>query len=220
VGKVFTTDLGGSLVHTLEAPGTYNKFDKKAVNEYFAKGEKFVPTDVDVLNGLYYIATGYSSLDYVLTASIDTQTWDDLAFGGKGDGPGQFGTGHGVTIGPDRETVTVADRPNAQIERFTPEGEYIDTVTLPEGAFPCDIDYAAGYALVGCLHGKDREAGAPIYLLKDDKVVSTIMPKKELGFENFQHIHNASLTKIGNKLYIIAQAWNPGDFAILEQVVE
>ena len=46
------------------------------------------------------------------------------------------------------------------------------------------------------------------------------MPKKELGLENFQHIHNASITKIGNTIYIIAQAWNPGDFAILEQVVE
>jgi hypothetical protein len=28
------------------------------------------------------------------------------------------------------------------------------------------------------------------------------------------------LHKVGNKFYIIAQAWNPGDFAILEQVTE
>lgn len=44
------------------------------------------------------------------------------------------------------------------------------------------------------------------------------MPKEELGLANFQHIHNATIVKRNGKLYIIAQAWNPGDFAILEQV--
>jgi hypothetical protein len=33
------------------------------------------------------------------------------------------------------------------------------------------------------------------------------------------HIHNAVLRRIGKKYYVIAQAWNPGDFAILEQVL-
>jgi hypothetical protein len=36
---------------------------------------------------------------------------------------------------------------------------------------------------------------------------------------NFKHIHNAVLGQSGGKLYVIAQAWNPGDFAVLEQVV-
>ena len=74
------------------------------------------------------------------------------------------------------------------------------------------------YAIVGCLHGPDRSKGAPIYILKKDRVVSTIMPKEELGLERFQHIHNAVLRMLDGKLYILAQAWNPGDFAILEQV--
>jgi hypothetical protein len=72
--------------------------------------------------------------------------------------------------------------------------------------------------VVGALHGPDRKKGAPIYILEKDKVVSTIMPKEELGLANFQHIHNAIMRKFNGKLYIIAQAWNPGDFAILEQV--
>jgi hypothetical protein len=46
------------------------------------------------------------------------------------------------------------------------------------------------------------------------------MPKEDLGLENFKHNHNAVLRKIGNKFYVIVQAWNPGDFAILEQVTE
>jgi len=56
--------------------------------------------------------------------------------------------------------------------------------------------------------------------LENDKLISTIMPKEDLGLTNFTHVHNAVLHKVGNKYYIIAQAWNPGDFAILEQVTD
>ena len=33
-----------------------------------------------------------------------------------------------------------------------------------------------------------------------------------LGLANFKHIHNAVMREYGNKFYVIAQAWNPGDF--------
>ena len=74
------------------------------------------------------------------------------------------------------------------------------------------------YGIVDCLHGPDRSKGAPIYILDGDKIISTIMPKEELKLEKFQHIHNAVLHQVGKKFYIIVQSWNPGDFAILEQV--
>lgn len=220
--KIFVTDLKGKLLATLDPP-TGSEFAEKKVARYFEHNEKFIPTDLDELNGLLYITTGYSSLDYVLTATIDAEIptnigWNNLVFGGKGDKPGQFGTGHGVTINPERNRVDVADRPVAELDRFTPEGAYLETVNLPAGAFPCDIDFEAGYMLVGCLHGEDREAGAPIYLLKDDKVISSIVCKRDLGLENFQHVHNAAMRVIDGTIYILAQAWNPGDFVILEQV--
>ncbi|GMU93537.1 MAG: hypothetical protein AMXMBFR4_25950 [Candidatus Hydrogenedentota bacterium] len=223
IGKVFTTTIEGELVNILGAPTPGDNLDEPVVTVYFNENKKFVPTDVDELGGLYYITTGYSDLDYVLTAKIAgnkpmTITWNDLAFGGRGSGAGQFGTGHGITITPDRSRVSVADRPNAEIDRFTRYGHYRDTVKLPEGSFPCDIDYVDEYAVVGCLHGPDRSKGAPIYILKGDELVSTIMPKEELGLANFTHIHNAVGVKIDGRLHIIAQAWNPGDFAILEQV--
>ena len=44
------------------------------------------------------------------------------------------------------------------------------------------------------------------------------LPLEELGLTNFMHIHNAVLRQIGKKFYLIAQAWNPGDFTVLEQV--
>jgi hypothetical protein len=124
-----------------------------------------------------------------------------------------------VVVGPSVR-IEIADRPHAEIDRFTEDGEYLSTVTLPEGAFPCDIDYLGDYAVVGALHGPDRKKGAPVYVLQGDRVVSEIWPKEELGLEGFQHIHNAVLKRIGDRFYIVVQAWNPGDFAVLEQVLE
>jgi len=243
--KVFTTTMTGILKHTLEAPTADITFNSDRVNKWFAEGNPLVPTDVEYVNGTYYITTGYSRLDHVLTASVNVTppdpaavaaqeervrrfrgplgptidaSWNELAFGGRGNRPGKFGTGHGITLHPDGESIVVADRPHSEIDRFSFAGEHLDTTNIPEGAWPCDVDYEAGYTLVGCLHGPDREKGAPIYIMKGDEVLSTIMPKEDLGLSRFQHIHNAVLIQRNGKLYIIAQAWNPGDFAILEQV--
>lgn len=221
--SVFTTDLGGKLVHTLKAPDGMSDLGHPTATNYFFGQGNFVPTDVEQLDGMLYVATGYSRLDYVLTAKVLSTNpfnaeWHDLAFGGKGTGPGQFGTGHGITVPAGTKRIDVADRPNSEIDRFTRYGQYLSTVPMPLGSFPCDIDYLGKYAIVGSLHGADRSKGAPIYILENDKVISTIMCKTELGLENFQHIHNAVLHEHNGKLYVIAQAWNPGDFAILEQV--
>ncbi|MFB3785995.1 MAG: hypothetical protein ACE15F_06460 [bacterium] len=223
IGKVFTTSLDGTLLSVLDAPSAETDFDETKVNDYFKNQGKFAPTDVAYLDHLYYITTGYSDLDYVLTAQVSeaplTAAWHDLAFGGKGTGPGQLQTGHGITAELNGKRLDVADRPVAEIERYTRHGHYRDTIHLPEGAYPCDIDFLEGLALVPCLQGPGKDKGAPVYIMKDGQVISTIMPKEELGLERFQHVHNAVLTRCQDKLYIVLQAWNPGDFAVLEQVV-
>ena len=221
---VFTTDLEGKLEHELKSPDGTSDLGYPTATDYFFGRGNFVPTDVEQLGDLFYVATGYSSLDYVITAKIKSTnpfkvSWYDLAFGGKGSGPGQFGTGHGITVPIGTQRVDVADRPNAEIDRFTRHGQYISTLKLPLGSYPCDVDYLDNLGVVGALHGPDRPQGAPIYILEDDKLVSTILPKAELGLEKFQHVHNAVLHKANGKLYVIAQAWNPGDFAIFEQVM-
>lgn len=223
VAKVFTTTVDGKLVHTLPAPDGMSDLGNPIANDYFRGRGNFVPTDADQLDGLLYVTTGYSNLDFVLTAKIESTSpfraaWNDLAFGGKGTGPGQFGTGHGVTIPPGTTRVDIADRPNSEIDRFTRYGHYLSTLRMPLGSFPCDIYYHGKYAVVGSLHGPDRSKGAPIYIMEDDKLVSTVMIKEDLGLPNFQHIHNAVMREFNGKMYLIAQAWNPGDFAILEQV--
>lgn len=223
-GRVFTVTLDGKLLHTLGTP-TGAETDQPEVADYFAGKGHFTPTDVEYLDGLYYVTTGYSPLDFVLTARVFfgnafRAAWHDLAFGGKGDGPAQFRTAHGVTIPPGRRRLDISDRPKSEIKRFTRYGHYLSTLKMPMGSLPCDIDYLDDYAVVASLDGPDRGKGAPIYVLENDRLISTIMPKEDLGLENFRHIHNAVLHKVGNRFYIIAQAWNPGDFAVLEQVSE
>lgn len=221
--RVFTTTIDGNLVHTLAPPPAGTDLGQRVANDYFTNGGTFVPTDVEQLDGLLYIATGYSKLDFVLTARIlgdqpFNARWNNLAFGGKGSGPGQFGTGHGITVPPGKKRLDVADRPNSEIDRFSKDGQYLSTLRTPAGSFPCDIYYLGDKAVVGALHGPDRTKGAPIYVFEKDELVSTIMPKEDLGLADFQHIHNAVLRELNGKLYVIAQAWNPGGFAILERV--
>jgi hypothetical protein len=223
LGRVFTTSLGGDLLHTLAGPGEADAFGLPSVRDYFLGGGAFVPTDVEFLDGLLYVTTGYSSLDTVLTAKVSSYrplraAWFDLAFGGKGSAPGQFGTGHGITVRPGTLRIDVADRPNSEIDRFTRHGQYLSTLKTPAGSLPCDIDYVGRYAVVAALDGPDRSKGAPIYLFEDDRLVSTLFPREDLGLANFKHVHNAVLRERGGRLYVIAQAWNPGDFAVLEQV--
>ena len=222
-GRVFTTSLAGDLLHTLARPADGDDVGLPSVRDYFVGGGAFVPTDVEFLDGLLYVTTGYSSLDTVLTARVTSYSpfaaaWFDLAFGGKGGAPGQFGTGHGITVPTGTRRIDVADRANSEIDRFTRHGQYLSTLKMPAGSLPCDIDYVGRYAVVAALDGPDRSKGAPIYLFEDDRLASTLFPKEDLGLDNFKHVHNAVLRQVGGKLYVIAQAWNPGDFAVLEQV--
>lgn len=58
------------------------------------------------------------------------------SWGGPGVGPGEFGIPHGIAI--DRNgMVYVADRENYRIQRFRPDGEYVDE--WGDIARPCDI---------------------------------------------------------------------------------
>ena len=132
-GKIFTTSLDGRLVHKLDAPTADDNFEQPEVHDYFLGGGNFSPTAVEYLEGLYYVTTGYCNLDYVLTARVTPDqrfeaVWNDLAWGGKGDGIGQFGTGHGITKPPGMVRLDVADRPHSRFERFTRYGHYLSSL--------------------------------------------------------------------------------------------
>jgi hypothetical protein len=219
-GKIFTTTLDGRLVSTLEAPAPDDSFEQPEIRDYFLGGGNFAPTGVTYLDGLYYVTTGYCALDFVLTARVSSSVdvaWNDLAFGGKGDERSQFHTAHAITVHPGERWLEISDRRHSEIKRFTRYGHYLSSLKMPMGCLPCSIDYAEDYTVIPTLVGPDPSKGAPIYLFHQDRLISTIFPQSDLGLRNFQHNHKAAIRKLNDRLYIIVQAWNPGDFAILEQ---
>src|SRR5262245_9697538 len=59
-----------------------------------------------------------------------------LSWGAPGAGPGQFNLPHGIAV--DREGVVyVADRENSRVQRFAPDGKYLDEWT--DVARPCQV---------------------------------------------------------------------------------
>jgi len=212
-GKVIITDLQGKVIHTLTNPQH---------NDDYKKNPKFSPTDTDVADGKLYIVTGYGK-DYVLTADPFTGKWLPQYFGGKGVEDGKFNTGHGVTTVPGEKVLYVSDRANSREQTFDYSGTHKNTFKLPGKCMPCDIDFHPSdpsLAVVGCLNGpnRDKSVGAPIYILKNNKVISTILPKKDLGVNLATYIHNAAWKVIDGKNYILCQSWNPGHFFVLKQV--
>src|SRR5258708_38829549 len=85
--QVFTTNLDGKLVHALHTPESGVDLGSPIANDYFKGRGNFVPTDVEKVDDLLYITTGYSQLDFVLTARIVSTNpvqaaCNDLSFGG------------------------------------------------------------------------------------------------------------------------------------------
>ncbi len=128
-----------------------------------------------------------------------------------------------MTRVPGTNVFTIADRKNARLETFAPGGRYVAGLTLAPGAMPCSVDYYGRFSLVACLRGPGESTPAPIYVFEDGNLVSEINIGRDLGLAGFTHIHNAVFRVIegedeSRKFYILAYAWNPGNFAILEQV--
>jgi len=60
-------------------------------------------------------------------------------------------------------------------------------------------------------------------VFEDGNLVSELNIGRDLGLDGFTHIHNAVFRVIekadgSRKFFILAYAWNPGNFVILEQV--
>jgi hypothetical protein len=214
---VWLTDTSGNVVRTFENP--YGQTDAP-----------FNVCDVEIVDGLMYAANGYAddvcfTSDPFRSAPDDPSKgiWDAARFGGKGAEHGRFATAHGVTRVPGTNVFTIADRRNARLETYAPGGRYVAGLTFPPGTMPCNVDYYDRFALVACLRGPGESTPAPIYLYEDGNLVSEINIGRDLGLERFTHVHNAVFRVLegrdGSRTFnILAYAWNPGDFAILEQV--
>lgn len=199
-------------------------------NPYGPEQGAFRVCDLEYVEGLLYAPNGYADNVVFRTnpfrrspADPGLGTWDDWRFGGSGTEHGKFGTAHGITRVPGTSVFTIADRANARIESFTPSGTYVGGLRLPEGSLPCDVDYHEDLTLVGCLKGPAGSTPAPIYIYRDGNLAAELNVGRDLGLEGFTHIHNAAFRAVHRpdgtrKLYVLVYAWNPGNFALLEQV--
>jgi hypothetical protein len=103
------------------------------------KKPKWSPTNLAIApNGDIYVGDGYGS-SYILVYNSNGEY--QRTFGGKGKEAGKLDCPHGIIVdtrGP-KPVLTVADRGNARIQRFTLAGEHIDFVDGTK--MPCHFNY-------------------------------------------------------------------------------
>ena len=198
---------------------------KPAWEEYEQEENVFRPTDTAPVGARLFVADGYGHAQIISVADLASRQWTGHFAGRTEDVHvhGKFGTAHGITPTPARETLTVADRSNWRLEVVGYDGAFIESHPMPENSRPCGVDYknwrGHWYAVVGSLDDPQAGRPAPIYVLDVDnyQVISTIRPKEELGIELADHIHNVVWHEHNGQLYLVVQAWNPGYYFVLAQ---
>lgn len=218
--RVLVLNLDGTIVSDLLKP-TGNEFDFAQANEFFASEDSnFGVTDVTYLDGVIYAAHGYSKGDFVLTIveQEGSWTWGSLAWGGKGDAPGQFQTAHGVYAHDNH--ILVANRAAGQVVQFTKDGEFVETFNdIPEKSLVCNVSYKWEHFFFNALSAIGDQKSAPIYAHTGEKLVSTIIPG-DLNIPVLTNIHHVwpHVVETGGKkdLYLLVHGWNKGKFAVLK----
>jgi sugar lactone lactonase YvrE len=108
----FTND-GKTLVMTLGEAGVQGNDDK-----HFGR-----PTDIAWLpDGTFFISDGYIN---ARVAKFDRNGKFLMAWGSKGNGPGELNTAHSIAVDKNRR-VYVADRSNRRIQVFDENGKLLD----------------------------------------------------------------------------------------------
>jgi hypothetical protein len=123
-GVVVKATLNGETVYTLGYPDQSDAYKPGSDG----KKPKYSPTNLAVApNGDLYVGDGYGS-SYINQYNNKGEYLG--TFGGKGKEAGQLDCPHGIILDSrdGRDVLTVADRGNARIQRFTLEGKHIDFI--------------------------------------------------------------------------------------------
>lgn len=219
--RVLILTLDGTIVsEVLKPKGKEFKF--APTNSFFSsKDSNFGVTDVTYLKGTIYVAHGYSDGDFVMTIKEKKGVWNwgKLAWGGKGDNPGQFQTAHGVYAHDNH--ILVANRAAGQVVKFTKKGKFVETFNnIPEGSLICNVSYKSEHFFLNALSAIGEQKSAPIYVHTGKKLVSTIIPG-DLDIPVLTNIHQVwphfIESENGTKqLFLLVHGWNKGKFAVLK----
>ena len=218
--RVLVLTLDGRIVSEILKP-TGDEFKFAPANEFFSSEDSdFGVTDVTYLKGTIYVAHGYSEGDFVMTIKENDGVWrwGKLAWGGKGDNPGQFKTAHGVYAHDNH--ILVANRAAGQVVKFTKNGKFVETFKdIPEGSLVCNVSHKTEHFFLNALSAIGQQKSAPVYVHTGEKLVSTIIPG-DLDIPVLTNIHQVwphfVETENGSKqLYLLVHGWNKGKFAVL-----
>lgn len=220
--RVLVLTLDGTIVSEILKP-TGTEFKFAAANEFFASEDSnFGVTDLTYLKGTLYVAHGYSEGDFVMTIKEKggNWSWAKLAWGGKGDNPGQFQTAHGIYA--HKKHILVANRAAGQIVKFTRKGKFVKIFNdIPAGSLICNVSYKSEHYFLNALSAIGEQKSAPIYVHTGEKLASTII-SGDLDIPILTNIHQVwphyVVNKNGSKqLYLLVHGWNKGKFAVLKQ---
>jgi len=134
-GLVVKATLDGEEVFTIRYPEQSEAYKPGADG----KRPRYSPTNLAIApNGDLYVGDGYGS-SYI--NQYNNKGEYIRTFGGKGKEAGQLDCPHGIIVDRRGSTpiLTVADRANARIQRFTLDGKHIDFVSGTN--LPCHFNY-------------------------------------------------------------------------------
>jgi hypothetical protein len=134
-GLIVKATLDGEEVYTLGYPEHSDAYKPGPDG----KKQKWSPTNLAISpNGDLYVGDGYGS-SYIL--QYNNKGEYIRTFGGKGKDPGQLDCPHGIIVDTrgKEPILTVADRGNNRIQRFTLEGKHLDFVAGT--TLPCHFNY-------------------------------------------------------------------------------
>ena len=155
--------LNGEDVYTLGYPDQSEAYKPGADG----KKPKYSPTNLAIApNGDLYVGDGYGS-SYI--NQYNKKGEYIRTFGGKGKDAGQLDCPHGIIVDYRGSTpiLTVADRGNARIQRFTLDGKHMDFVTGT--AMPCHFNFFKNGDVV------IPDLGARVTLMdKDNQVIAQL----------------------------------------------
>lgn len=134
-GIVVKATLNGEEVFTIGYPDQSEAYKPGADG----KKPKYSPTNLAVApNGDLYVGDGYGS-SYINQYNSKGEYL--RTFGGKGKEPGKVDCPHGITVDlrSGSPILTVADRANNRIQRFTLDGRHIDFIAGTN--LPCHFGF-------------------------------------------------------------------------------
>ena len=210
--QVIKTTIDGRVLLTLDYP--------KETGMY-TKPDEYVPTETAIAaNGDIYVADGYGK-DFIIQYDLNGKYIRH--FGGRGPEEKHLLNAHGVCIDTRNNknpTLIVCSRQQNSFKRFSMQGVYIETISLP-GAWVCRPVIKGDYLYAAVLQSNNnqwKQSGFVTILDANNKVVSNLagtepvykgnVPDEMFQTEKvFQYPHDVCIDDEEN-MYV-AQ-WNSG----------